>query len=328
MTASPLGASPLAASPLNAALDERGVLVLDGALATELERRGANLSGGLWSARALLERPELIAAVHRDYFDAGADVAITASYQASVAGFTRLGLGPAEARRLIQRAVTVAGTARDDWVRDHPELTRPLVATSVGPYGAVLADGSEYRGDYAITPAGLVQWHSERLEVLVDAGVEVLACETIPSLAEARALVEAISVWPELTAWVSFSARNRHQVSDGTTVADCAAWLDEQHQVVAVGVNCTAVAHIAGLIAELGTATTKPLVVYPNSGETWDAAHQRWQGVPTGDLGALARRWYDAGARLIGGCCRTTPQDIRAVADRLSTVGPAPRAIT
>lgn len=309
----------MTASPLASALDERGVLVLDGAMATELERRGADLSGGLWSARVLLERPELIAQVHRDYFEAGADVAITSSYQASVSGFTGVGLGRFEAERLIQRSVALAVAAREDWVRDHPgRRPRPLVATSVGPYGAVLADGSEYRGHYAINHAELVRFHRERLGLLVDAGVEVLACETIPSLAEARALVQAVSAWPEVTAWVSFSARNGHQASDGTPVADCAAWLDQQPQVVAVGVNCTAVEHINDLIAELRTATTKPVVVYPNSGETWDAEQRRWQGTPTGSrLENLAREWHAAGARLIGGCCRTTPGNIRTIARAL-----------
>jgi homocysteine S-methyltransferase len=293
--------------------------VLDGALATELEARGADLSGGLWSARLLLEQPDLIAQVHRDYFDAGADVAITASYQASMAGLTGIGLSPAAAGQLIQDSVRLAVHARDDWVRDHPGRPRPLVATSVGPYGAVLADGSEYRGDYAIGHAELVRFHRERLELLVDAGVEVLACETLPSLAEARAVVEAVSIWPEVTAWVSFSARNGHQVSDGTPAAGCAAWLDSQQQVVAVGVNCTAVEHISSLVTELASATGKPLVVYPNSGETWDAEHQRWRGAGVGgDFEHLAREWYAAGARLIGGCCRTTPADVRAIARGLS----------
>lgn len=309
---------------LESALAERGVLVLDGAMATELERHGADLTGGLWSARLLLERPELIARVHRDYFDAGADVAITASYQASVAGFARSGLSRAEAERLLQRSVTLAVATRNDWFAAQPSGSpRPLVATSVGPYGAVLADGSEYRGHYEVSHRELVAFHSERLAVLVDTGIEVLACETIPSLAEARALVEAMSGWPDITAWVSFSARNPAQVSDGTGVAECAAWLDQQDQVVAVGVNCTPVEHISSLISELSKATDKPLVVYPNSGETWDAGRSRWRGKPAGaDFPALARQWYAAGARLIGGCCRTGPRDIRAVAGALKPARP------
>lgn len=308
----------MVASALTAALQQQGMLVLDGAMATELERHGADLSGGLWSARLLVEQPELIAQVHRSYFEAGADVAITASYQASVPGFTALGLSTVEAEKLLQRSVRLAVDARDAfWAAGAgADRQRPVVATSVGPYGAILADGSEYRGQYQVSHSELVGFHRDRLAVLVAAGVEVLACETLPSLEEARAVVEAIRGWPELTAWVSFSARNGHQVSDGTSVAACAAWLDGQDQVVAVGVNCTAVEHIAGLLGELSGATDKPLVVYPNSGETWDAAERRWSGVATGaGFGALASSWYAAGARLVGGCCRTGPNDIRQVAD-------------
>jgi homocysteine S-methyltransferase len=313
------------------ALDRRGVLVLDGALATELENRGADLSGGLWSARLLLERPELIAQVHRDYLAAGADVLITASYQASLAGFVRAGRTPAEARALMQHAVSLARQARDDWAAEATRAdTRPhpLVATSVGPYGAVLADGSEYRGDYDISPADLVRFHRERLEVLVDGGVEVLACETLPSLAEAEALVEALSGWPEVTAWVSFSARNDREVSDGTPAARCAAFLHEQPQVLAVGVNCTAVSHITPLLQRLAGATDKPLLTYPNSGETYDADTHSWRGDRAeSDFSLLAQEWHAAGARLVGGCCRTRPADIRAVAEGLRAAHPAPSSV-
>ncbi|HYP43655.1 MAG TPA: homocysteine S-methyltransferase [Propionibacteriaceae bacterium] len=300
--------------PLETALQRDGVLVLDGALATELERRGADLSGGLWSARLLRERPELIAEVHRDYLDAGADVIITSSYQASVAGFVDAGASRDEAAQLIRRSVSLAVDVRDDWVRSHSNR-RPLVATSVGPYGAVLADGSEYRGHYGLGHDELVAFHRNRLAVLLDAGVEVLACETIPSLTEARAIIEAMADWPQVTAWVSFSARNGEQVSDGTPAAECAAWLDNHEQVVAVGVNCTAVRHIAPLIGQLSSATDKPIVVYPNSGESWDAEQQRWRGSPSGTgFATLATQWRAAGARMIGGCCRTRPQDVADIA--------------
>jgi len=188
----------------------------------------------------------------------------------------------------------------------------------VGPYGAVLADGSEYRGDYDLSAADLLRFHRERLAVLVAAGVEVLACETIPSLAEARVLVEAMSSWPELTAWVSFSARDAISVSDGTPVAQCAEFLDSQAQVVAVGVNCTPPQHISALLERITAATGKPVVVYPNSGQRWDPGRRAWAGErPEPDLGTLARRWYAQGARLVGGCCRTGPGDTRAIAAAL-----------
>jgi homocysteine S-methyltransferase len=310
-------------SPLTRALERDGLLILDGALATELERHGADLSGGLWSARLLVERPELISRVHRDYFEAGADVAITASYQASVDGFVRAGVPAGEAADLMRLSVSLAVRARDDfWAtrseRDRQHRTYPLVATSVGPYGAVLADGSEYRGHYDLPYDDLVNFHRDRLRVLTAAGVEVLACETIPSLVEARALVDVLGELPDLTAWISFSARSDTEVSDGTAVTDCAAFLQDQDQVVAVGVNCTGVRHITPLIRALRRSTDKPVVVYPNSGEVYDASAQTWRGDrDTTDYGRLASDWYEAGARLIGGCCRTRPDDIAAVTEAL-----------
>lgn len=311
---------------LTTALERRGALVLDGGLATELERHGADLSGGLWSARVLIDRPDLVASVHRDYLEAGADVITTASYQASVAGFAALGVSAALAESLIGSSVGLATTARDAfWAdragrKDGPRY-RPLVATSVGPYGAVLADGSEYRGDYGVPRAELMRFHRDRLEVLAAAGVEVLACETIPSLIEAEALVEVMSYWPDVTAWVSFSARDGRRVSDGTAIARCAAFLDGCDQVLAVGVNCTPPENVSELVRELTGATGKPVAVYPNSGEGWDPVRRRWSGGAgdgsAADFGTLSTRWYAAGARLIGGCCRTGPADIRAVAAAL-----------
>ena len=313
-------------SPLQTALTEYGALVLDGAMATELERHGADLSGALWSARLLLERPEIVARVHTDYFAAGADVAVTAGYQASVPGFVAAGVDPDQAQGLVASSVELARRARDDFWRaavgDDPEVLqrrpRPVVATSVGPYGAVLADGSEYRGDYAIGHRDLVRFHRERLAILVDAGVEVLACETIPSLAEATALLEALADWPDVTAWVSFSARNGSEVSDGTPITQCADLLGRQPQVVAVGVNCTPLQHVGALVRLLTDATDLPVVVYPNSGEVYDASRKGWQGSrSSGDYGRHAEQWYADGARLVGGCCRTGPEEVAAVRNAL-----------
>lgn len=316
------------------ALEQSGVLVLDGAMATELERHGADLSGGLWSARVLMDQPELVAQVHRDYLAAGADITITASYQASLTGYAAAGVGRDQAEQLIHRSVRLAVIERDRFWAPALESgfdpidtvgsvhrPRPVVATSVGPYGAVLADGSEYRGDYGVSYAELVRFHRERLEVLAAGGVEVLACETIPSRLEAEALVEALGGWPELTAWMSFSARNADQISDGTPLAEVGAFLDRQDQIVAVGVNCTAPQHISPLIRALSDSTDKPVVVYPNSGETYDAKQQRWLGQRSAaDFESLAGQWFAAGARIVGGCCRTRAADIRAVALAAATV--------
>lgn len=305
-------------NPLTRFLEHHPVLILDGALATELEQRGCDLRDPLWSAKVLLESPELIYQVHQDYFRAGADCVITASYQATIAGFVRRGLTHGAALEAIQRSVRLAVEARDAFWRDEADQTdrpRPLVAASVGPYGAFLADGSEYRGDYPLSEAELMDFHRPRLAALLDAGPDLLACETIPCWTEAQALVRLLAEFPAAWAWFSFSAHNDEQISHGERLADCAAKLDVIPQVVAIGVNCTAPRHIPALITAARTATRKPIVVYPNSGETYDAELHAWCGPATvGAFAVEAQHWYDRGARLIGGCCRTTPAHIAQIA--------------
>ncbi|MGW0482441.1 homocysteine S-methyltransferase [Nonomuraea sp. NPDC003214] len=285
-------------------------LVLDGGLSTHLEALGADLGDALWSARLLLEDPGLVRQVHADYFAAGADVATTASYQASIPGFRRRGLDLAEAERLIGLSVELAAQARD-------EAGGGLVAASVGPYGAFLANGAEYTGDYDLDEDSLLAWHRPRWEILAASQADLLACETIPSYAEARALARLLAETPSVKAWVSFSCRDAARISDGTPIAEAAALFTGNPQVVAVGANCTAPRHIPGLITEL---TGKlPVVVYPNSGETWDAGGRRWLGLSDPlEYGQAAKEWQAAGAALIGGCCRTTPDHIREVRAHLS----------
>lgn len=298
-------------------------LVVDGALATELERRGADLRDPLWSARVLVERPELIHQVHLDYFRAGADVATTASYQASFEGFAGRGLGRDEAERLMRLAVRLALDAREQFLRETgglaPGRQRPLVAASVGPYGAMRADGSEYRGDYGLEEAALMDFHRPRLRVLADAGADLLACETIPCLAEARALARLLQELPGACAWISFSCRDDGHNSQGEPWADCVRALDGFAEVAAIGVNCTAPQHIEALVATARAHTAKPVIVYPNRGEQYDAVAKQWLHVPGSDPSPFAQQamaWAHAGARLIGGCCRTTPEDIRALRQR------------
>ena len=304
--------------PLAPMLRTAPLVVLDGALATELERRGCDLNDPLWSAKVLLEQPERIGAVHTDYFEAGADCAITASYQASVEGFRRRGLTTEQALGLIRRSVTLARDARDRfWEQPAHRVGRskPLVAASVGPYGAFLADGSEYRGDYPLTEDQLVDFHRPRLRALVEAGADLLACETIPCLREAAALVRLLAECPQVHAWISFSARDGEHLCSGERLDEGARWLDGQAQVAAVGINCTAPRHVAALIGILRRNCGQPVVVYPNSGEAYDAATKTWSGAARpGEFGRWAGEWFQAGARIIGGCCRTTPEDIRAVA--------------
>ncbi|MFI6794233.1 homocysteine S-methyltransferase [Streptosporangium canum] len=284
------------------------MVILDGGLATHLEALGADLRDELWSAKLLLENPSVIRQAHLDYFAAGAEVATTASYQASIPAFVRRGLSAREAEELIVLSVRLAAEARDS----HGTGT---VAASVGPYGAYLANGAEYTGDYDLDEDGLADWHRDRWHILAGSGADLLACETIPSYAEARALGRLLAETPGTRAWVSFSCRDGEHISDGTPLKDAAALFAGDPQVIAVGVNCTAPRHIPSLI---GRIEGKPVMVYPNSGETWDAANRRWLGLADpAEFGAAAAGWHAAGAAFVGGCCRTTPEHIRQIGEHL-----------
>ncbi len=310
-------------NPIVSILDKSPLFVIDGALATELEQRGCDLRDELWSARILLEQPEMIKQVHLDYFKAGADCAITASYQATIEGFARRGLKEVEAIALIKKSVDLAREARHEFWADPGNRvgrSQPLIAASVGPYGAFLADGSEYRGNYGLTKKDLMGFHRPRMRALVEAGADILACETIPCLVEAEALVELLKEFPNTSAWLSFTGRDERHVSEGQLFVDCVKGLHAHPQVAALGINCTSPTYIPSLIREGRQATEKPILVYPNSGETYDAAKNDWDGDPAGPFGEQAREWYAAGARLIGGCCRTTPEDIRVIASWARTL--------
>ncbi|KAA5975253.1 MULTISPECIES: homocysteine S-methyltransferase [Pantoea] len=302
-------------NPVAQALTESPLLILDGALATELEARGCQLADALWSAKVLMEDPELIYQVHYDYFVAGARCAITASYQATPQGFATRGLSEDESLALIARSVELAQRARHDYLAVRPDAKTLLVAGSVGPYGAFLADGSEYRGDYALPEAEMMAFHRPRVQALLAAGADLLACETLPSFAEAQALVKLLAEFPDARAWFSFTLRDAGHISDGTPLAEVVSWLNQQPQVVALGVNCVALESVTPALQQLQTLTDKPLVVYPNSGEQYDAGSKTWHSAPSGcTLHDKLAEWQQAGARLIGGCCRTSPGDIAAIA--------------
>ena len=304
-------------------LESNGVVVLDGALATELERRGGDLDHPLWSARLLMEEPGLIEQVHLEYFRAGADIATTASYQATLEGFARLGLSAEQASELFQLSVRLACAAREEfWAEEesHTGRIRPLVAASAGSYGAFLADGSEYHGNYDLSKEDLIDFHRGRLEVLLDSEADLIAFETIPSLLEGEAVIRLLEDYPGAKAWLSFSGGDDHRVCHGELFRDCVALANQLDQVVAVGLNCTPPRFVEALLQDAGGITEKYLVAYPNSGEGWDAKRRSWTNDPVAGFAGLSRLWYNAGARLIGGCCRTTPNDIRDIALEFGSV--------
>ncbi|UYM04896.1 homocysteine S-methyltransferase [Solicola gregarius] len=282
-------------------------VVLDGGLATELERRGNDLSDALWSARLLADAPDEITAAHRAFFRAGARVATTATYQASFDGFAARGIEHAAAERLMRRAVELADAARADLPSDGKER---WIAASAGPYGAALADGSEYRGRYGLSVAELAEWHSPRLDVLCDAGADVLALETVPDADEAEALVQAIA-GRSVPAWLTYTI-DGERTRAGQPLAEAFAVVAESPDIVAVGVNCCAPTDVEAAITIARTVTDKPVLAYPNSGEGWVGRH--WTGRSTFDAD-LAKGWLAAGANAVGGCCRVTPDDISRLAD-------------
>ena len=313
---------------LSRMLDAGANLTVDGALATELEARGCDLDDPLWSAKVLLEQPDLVKRVHRDYFRAGATVAITASYQATPMGFARRGIGEEGALERVASSVHLADEARQEYLGENPDAGPLLVAGSVGPYGAYLADGSEYRGDYSLTPNEFLEFHRPRIATLVAAGADFLACETLPSLPEAEALLALMREF-DVEACFSFTLRDGGHISDGTPLAQVAKLFREQPLAVAIGVNCVPLELVSPSLEILGKATDMPLIAYPNSSEIYDAATKTWGPSAAGgsparldnkqpaSLAEGAPIWRELGARLVGGCCRTTPQDIAAVA-RLS----------
>ncbi|MFC4787092.1 homocysteine S-methyltransferase [Nocardioides sp. MAHUQ-72] len=292
-----------------------GPVVLDGGLSTALEEQGADLGGALWTARLLGEEPERIAQAHRAYYLAGARVVTTASYQASVEGMVAAGHDPEEARRLITSSVTIAREVRDELADSHPGL---LVAASVGPYGAFLADGSEYRGRYGVTGARLREFHAPRLELLAAAGPDLLAVETVPDSAEAEVLVPLLEDLG-VPAWFSYSVRG-DTTNAGQPLADAYAVLAGSRSVVAAGVNCSEQADVLGAVRAAVAATGLPAVAYPNRGGSWDPLSKQWAYGDALDLG-LVDTWVAAGARFVGGCCGTGPGDI---ADLAARVGRSP----
>jgi homocysteine S-methyltransferase len=307
------------ARAFRAALDAGERIVLDGGLATQLEAQGADLSDALWSARLLVEDPAAIVEAHLAYYRAGARVATTASYQATFEGFTERGIGREDAERLLRRSVELASQARDRVAAEAPGGPARFVAASIGPYGAMLADGSEYRGRYGLSVAQLTDFHRERLRTLAATDADTFAVETIPEVEEAAAVAALLSETRGAAAWVSFSCADGQRIRSGATIEEAVAAVAAHPAVLAVGVNCTAPEHVPELIGRIVAVTTLPVVVYPNSGEAWDAGGRAWTGTAGTDVdGDAAMGWVARGARLVGGCCRVTPAHIASIAGAIA----------
>lgn len=302
-------------------LKSKSPIILDGGLSNELEALGMDLNNTLWSASVLQHNPEAIIKAHLNYLNAGADIIITSSYQASAPGFKAVGVPEDQARKLITLSVTLAEQAVTDFMMDKPSTQRrPLIAASVGPYGATMADGSEYHGNYGLSDQALREFHQERLVLLDQTAAGILACETIPSLQEAKILHDLLSE-AKTPAWISFSCKDGAHANDGTAIEEIAALFADHAKVLATGVNCTAPQYADELVSRIKKAAPdKAVIVYPNSGEHYDATDKTWHGTVDPTACALAARsWHSSGATLIGGCCRMGPDHISAMKEQCSS---------
>ncbi len=306
---------------LHASIDDilakNKVMVIDGSMSTALAAKGCDLNNKLWTAAALDKASELIREVHEDYFKAGADCGISCSYQASIPGFMEAGCTYEQAEALIKRSVDILIRARESWWINEgkcSERAYPLCLASVGPYGAYLADGSEYRGNYGVSDDTLREFHKHRMELMVEAGADMLLIETQPSMQEVRIITE-LAEDIGIDYWVSFSCRDGRHISEGELIRDCAAELSTNHpHLKMIGVNCVAPKFVAELIDEIHAACSVPIGVYPNSGEIYDPASKTWHGNADGkSFGDYAYEWMQHGANAVGGCCQTVAHHINEV---------------
>lgn len=290
-------------------------LLIDGGLSNQLESQGCDLNHPLWTARLIQDDPKEVIKAHLAYLNAGAKCIATMSYQASRMGYEKIGISNKEADALILTSVDMATDAVSIFMSENPGAPKPLIAASLGPYGAALSDGSEYRGDYQVDKTVLAEFHASRIDLLASSAADLLAFETIPSLEEAQVLSELLKDTSK-PYWVSFSCINDTCISDGTNIKKVVDLFKSSESVFAIGVNCTAPKYISGLITEIKQAGwSKHIIVYPNLGETFNAETKNWEDTGEEQLlnAAIVKDWLGRGADIIGGCCQVGPDDIAKI---------------
>lgn len=304
---------------LKNALLENDILILDGALGTEIENRGFNINHKLWSALCLIEKPNLIYDIHLDYLRAGADILTTSSYQISIQGLMEnLKISENEALKILTSSVTLAKNAREDFLKESSNTnqlkpTPILIGGDIGPYAAYLADGSEYTGQYTIDQTGLENYHRKQIRGLQAAGCDFLIIETIPNHIEVKALIHLLETeFSTMEAYLSVTTQNGHDLTDGTPLKTIAKYCHDNKQVLAMGINCSSPHHIETALTQMSRVTNKPFVTYPNSGEIYDCLSKTWQNGNKKEANLLNNtyQWIQLGAKIVGGCCRTSPDDI------------------
>jgi homocysteine S-methyltransferase len=279
------------------------VFALDGGLSTALEAQGLTFDGAMWTGELLLTNPEAMTAAHRSFVDAGADIVITGSYQLSFEGGRRAGWTDDDVERALRNSTTAARLAAND---------DTLVAASIGPFGAQLNDGSEFRGNYGVVDTVIRDYHDRRLDILLDTEPDLLALETMPDLAEVRVLLELIeSKSADMPFWVSFTVTEPGAISGGGTFAEACALVEQYGNAMAVGINCSPLSVITPTLS--GVETDLPFVVYPNAGQTWDSASMTWAGEAEFATADHIDEWVGLGARIVGGCCGYGPSNLPPV---------------
>jgi homocysteine S-methyltransferase len=299
-------------------LQKQKVFILDGALGTQIQKNGHDVNDSLWSAKFLDEDSTVIKEVHSQYLCAGADCIITSSYQASIEGFLKKGFSQEKAIELIKLSINIAKETRDEfWAsfEDKASRVKPLVAASIGPYGAYLADGSEYTGDYKISDKELKSFHKKRLEIIIETNPDILACETIPSFKEVKIISDLLKCYPNTSSWITFSAKDENYTNAGDDIKECMTYLNKQEHINALGINCTAPQYIPMLIENIKSVSSKPIVVYPNGGSKYNPITKVWEKgeLSPQEYAKLSHLWYTKGAKIIGGCCLTGPDEIQCI---------------
>ncbi len=300
---------------LNKILEKQKILLLDGALGTRLQEKGFDINDSLWSAKFLNENPKALQDIHTEYLNAGADCIITSTYQASIEGFVKKGFDEKTSRNLLILSINLAKEARDKFWKENRSQNRikPLVAASIGPYGAYLADGSEYSGNYKISDEELKEFHKNRLKIVAKTNPDIFAVETIPSFKEAKIICELLKPYKDISSWISFSAKDSSFTNAGDDIETCAKYLDLQEHISAIGINCTSPQYISSLINKIKKSSSKNVVVYPNGGAKYNPITKQWESSPTDEkeFAKMANLWKNEGANIIGGCCQTGPKEIK-----------------
>jgi S-methylmethionine-dependent homocysteine/selenocysteine methylase len=284
--------------------------VIDGGLSTALELLGADISGPLWTAQTVIDDPALLERAHRSFAEAGADIIATASYQCGTKQFESIGLSAKEARDALASTTTIARRA--------VEGTSVAVAASVGPFGASLANGSEYNGRYGVEWLVVEDYHREKLAILVESGADLIAIETIPLADEALLIAEILEELGAPPAWFSFGFADETQTYGLDAIDKAVLGIAGYADLVAIGMNCTHPRYVDSLLVSMSELVSGiPLIVYPNHGREWDAVARCWIGDSMSISAAeTVKRWVDLGARFIGGCCGVDP---RGIADLVAT---------